>query len=75
LSIEPQLALSVISSLGVRFPEPEGVNVTPIVQVPPAATEAPQVFAISAKPPAFVPVNARPAMFKVAPVPLLSVIV
>jgi hypothetical protein len=38
------LALSVIVTEAVRFPVAVGVNITLIVQVPPAATELPQVL-------------------------------
>jgi hypothetical protein len=49
------LALSVIVSEAVRLPVAVGVNVTLIVQLPPAATELPQAL-VSAKSPGFVPV-------------------
>lgn len=44
----------------------EGVNVTEIVQLPPAETELPQVLALRAKSMAFVPVRVTPVKFKVA---------
>jgi len=37
------LALSVMLSEAMRVPVAEGVNMMAIVQLPPAATEAPQV--------------------------------
>jgi hypothetical protein len=53
----------------VRLPLAEGVNVTLIVQLPPAVTELPQLL-LCAKSLAFVPVNPRLAMVNVA-LPLL----
>jgi hypothetical protein len=47
----------------VRVPEPVGVNVTVIVQLPPAATELPQVL-VAEKSPAFVPVTPILVMVK-----------
>jgi hypothetical protein len=41
----------------VRLPEAVGVNVTLMLQLPPAATELPQVL-VSAKSPELAPVNA-----------------
>jgi hypothetical protein len=42
--------------VAARCPEAEGVNVISIVQLAPAATELPQVSAVSAKSLALVPV-------------------
>jgi hypothetical protein len=53
----------------VRLPLAVGVNLTLIVQFPPAATELPQLL-LWAKSPAFVPVIARLVMLNVA-LPLL----
>jgi hypothetical protein len=66
------VALSAIVKEAVRAPGPVGVKVTLIVQVPPGATELPQVL-VAAKSPAFVPViwwlvmvkGAFPALFNV----------
>jgi hypothetical protein len=69
------LALSVMLSVAVRCPASEGVNDTPIVQVPPAATEVLQLFAISAKSPALAPPIVSPAMLAAAPVLFVKVIV
>ena len=68
---ELPLALSVMVSVAVRCPVAEGVNVTPIVQLPPAATELPQVSVIAAKSPALAPVMVRPLMLTAALPPLL----
>ena len=64
------LVLSVMLSVAVRRPEAEGVNVTSIVQLPPAGTELPQVSAVSAKSLALAPVGTRLVMLNVA-LPLL----
>jgi hypothetical protein len=56
------LALSVMATEAVRLPEEAGVNVTLIVQLPPAATEAPQVL-VAVKSPGLAPVTAMLAMF------------
>jgi len=69
------LALSVMLSVAVRCPVSEGVNDTSIVQVPPAAAEVPQLFAISAKSPGLAPPIVSPAMLSAAPVLLVKVIV
>ena len=69
------LPLSVMLSVAVRCPVAEGVNVTPIVQVLPAASELPQVSATWAKSLALVPVIARLVMLKAALPPLLRMIV
>lgn len=55
------VALSVRISDAVRVPGPVGVKVIVMVQVPPAATELPQVF-VSEKSPEFVPVTVMPVM-------------
>jgi hypothetical protein len=52
-------------SEAVRVPEAEGVKVTLIVQLAPAATELPHVL-VCAKSPALVPVTAMLVMLKVA---------
>jgi hypothetical protein len=59
----------------VRLPLAEGVNITSIMQLAPAATELPQVSAVSAKSLALVPVTARLVMLKVALPVLFSVTV
>jgi hypothetical protein len=69
------LALSVTLSAAVRCPAPEGVNVTPIVQVLPASSELPQVSAISAKSPELAPPMASPLIFTAVLPLLLKVIV
>jgi len=50
-------ALSVMVTVPVRFPAEPGVKVTLIVQVPPTAKVLPQVFAVTAKSVASVPVT------------------
>jgi hypothetical protein len=50
-------ALSVMVTDAVRLPLAVGVNITLIVQLPPAASELPHVF-VCAKSPAFAPVIA-----------------
>ena len=62
-------ALSEMLTAAVRVPVAVGVNVTAIVQLPPAATEAPQVL-VSAKSPGLAPVIATPETFN-APLPVL----
>jgi hypothetical protein len=57
------LALSVIVREAVRVPAELGVNVTLIVQLPPAATELPQVV-VSGKSPGLAPVTTKPLMPK-----------
>ena len=57
--------MSVMLTAAVRLPGAVGVNVTLIVQLPPAVTELPHVLAW-AKSPAFVPVTARLVMLKLA---------
>ena len=52
-------------SVAVRVPAAAGVNITAIVQVPPAATDDPQVSA-SVKSEASAPVKARLDMVKLA---------
>jgi hypothetical protein len=69
------LALSVMLSAAVRAPLAEGVNVTATVQWAPAATELPQVSAVSAKSPASVPVTARLVILKMALPVLVRVVV
>ena len=61
-------ALSVIAREAVREPVAEGVKVTLIVQLAPAATLVPQVF-VCAKSPLLVPVTAMLVMLSAA-VPL-----
>ena len=68
------LALSVMLSEAVRLPLAEGVNVTLIVQLVPAATLAPQLL-VCAKSLALVPASARLVMLKVALPVLLRVTV
>ena len=63
------LLLSVMFKEADRLPEVVGVNVTLIVQLPPAATGLPHVL-ISAKSPGLAPVNAMPLMDRV-PFPVL----
>ena len=63
------LALSEMESDAARLPAEEGVNVTLIVQLAPAATLDPQVF-VWLKSPALVPVTEMLVMFK-APLPVL----
>jgi hypothetical protein len=57
-----------------RLPSAVGVNVTLIVQFPPAATEEPQLF-VWEKSPESAPVTARLVMFKAALPILLTEIV
>ena len=59
------MALSVMLTEAVRPPVVVGVNVTVIVQLPPAATEPPHVF-VSPKSPALVPVSWMLVMVKAA---------
>jgi hypothetical protein len=61
-------------SAAVRFPRAEGVNITAIVQLAPAATELPHVL-VSAKSLALVPVTVMLVMLKVALPVLLRVTV
>ena len=68
------LALSVTPSEAVRVPRAEGVNITAIAQLAPAATELPHVL-VCAKSPALVPVTAMLVMLKVALPVLLRVTV
>jgi hypothetical protein len=58
-------ALSVMVSDAVREPTADGVNVTPIEQLPPAATPLEQLF-VCAKSPAFVPLKAMPETLRAA---------
>ena len=67
------LALSVKVTDAVSLPAIEGVKVTPIVQLPPAATELAQVSATSSKSPPLVPVIASWVMLKGALPALLKV--
>ena len=62
-------ALSVMLTEAVRLPLADGVNVTLIVQLPPAATELPQV-SVSEKSLAFMPVTVMLVMLR-APLPVL----
>ena len=57
------LALSVMVNAALRLPAAVGVNVTLTVQLPPAATELPQVV-VSGKSPALPPVTAKLVMPK-----------
>ncbi len=57
------MALSVMVTDAVRLPLAEGVKVTLIVQLPPAASELPQVV-VSGKSPGLVPVTAALVMLK-----------
>ena len=59
------LALSAMATEAVRLPAETGVNVTDIVQLPPATTEAPQVL-VALKSPASAPVTAIPLISSVA---------
>ena len=74
LIVCPLPLLSVMLTEAVREPIAEGVKVTLIVQFPPAATLAPQVFA-SAKSPLFVPVTAMLLRLTVAAPLFVSVTV
>jgi hypothetical protein len=69
------LAVSVMLSVADRCPATDGEKATPIVQAPPAATELPQVSAISAKSPGSAPEIPRLVMLKAVLLPLLRVIV
>ena len=66
------LALSVMLTEAVRLPLAEGLNVTLIVQLLPAATELPHVL-VWAKSLALTPVSARLVMFSVVPPLFVSV--
>lgn len=57
------MALSVRVSVADRVPGPVGVKVIVIAQLPPGATELPQVL-VSEKSPAFVPIIWMPVMVK-----------
>ena len=59
------LALSVMLTEALRVPEAEGVKVTLIVQLAPAATELPHAL-VCAKSPGLVPETAMPVMLRVA---------
>src|ERR1035441_9703894 len=65
-------ALSVMVTDAPRIPAAVGVKVTKMLQLPPAATLAPQVL-VCAKSPGLVPVTARPLIRRVAVPVLLSV--
>lgn len=67
-------ASSLMLMLAVRVPAAVGVKVTLIVQLPEAATVAPQVV-VRAKSPALVPLTATPLMLRVALPVLVSVTV
>ena len=67
-------ALSVIAREALRVPGAVGANVTLIVQLPPAATELPQVL-VTLKSPALAPVTCRLVMVKVLLPVLLRVMV
>ena len=58
--------MSVTLKEAERLPLADGVNMVTIVQVPPAATDEPQVL-FSVKSTGSAPVNARPEMFKAVP--------
>ena len=58
--------MSVTLNEAERLPLAEGVNMVTIVQVPPAATDEPQVL-FSVKSAGSGPVNPRPEMFKAVP--------
>jgi hypothetical protein len=62
-------ALSVICTLPVRLPIAVGLNATLSVQLTPAATVVPQVFAVTIKSPALVPPVATEVMVN-GPVPV-----
>src|ERR1019366_10059411 len=67
-------ALSAIFSWALRVPRAEGVNFTPIAQVPLGATAEPvQVSAVLAKSAAFAPASVTVEMFRFA-VPLLVMV-
>ena len=68
------LALSAMLSEAVRLPLAEGVKVTLIVQLPPAATEVPQLL-LWAKSLGLAPPSARLEMLKAALPVLLRVTV
>ena len=68
------LLLSVIVKVALRVLIPEGVKVTLMVQLPPAATDVPQVL-LSAKSLPLVPLTAMPLMESAAEPVLLNVIV
>jgi len=68
------LALSETLTVPVRLPMAAGVKVTLIVQLPPAATEVPQVL-VWAKSLAFVPPTEMAAIDRLAPPVLVRVIV
>jgi hypothetical protein len=68
-------ALSVMLSVAVYELAAEGVNVTSMVHFPPAATELPQVSAISAKSPGLLPPIATLVIFKLVPPVLVRVTV
>ena len=67
-------ALSVIVNTALRVPGAEGVNVTLIAQLAPAATELPHVL-VWVKSPGLVPVKVKLVMLKVTFPVLLSVAV
>jgi hypothetical protein len=68
------LALSLMLTEAVRLPLAVGVKVTLMVQLPPAATELPQVL-VWAKSPALLPATAMLVMLKAALPVLLRVTV
>jgi len=65
------LALSVTVNVAVRVPIADGVNVTSIEQLAPAARLAPQLF-VCAKSPLLVPVKAMLEMLRGELVPFCS---
>jgi hypothetical protein len=69
------LVWSVMVSVAVRCLEVQDADVTAMMQLPPPASELPQVSAIHAKSPLLAPVMVRPVMLKAALRPLLRVIV
>ena len=71
------MALDCSVNVAVRLPTAVGVNVAPIVQVPPAATvtDAPTQEPVAVNSAAFVPVLAMPVIVSGAPPLLVSVMV
>ena len=68
------LLLSVMTREAERDPVPPGSNDMLKVQLPPAASELPQVL-VSGKSPGLLPITEKPEMFKVTYPMLLSVTV
>ena len=63
-----------MATAAVRLPAEPGVNVTLIVQVPPTASVLPQVFAVTAKSVASVPVTPMLVTFSEALPSLVRVV-